>query len=266
MTEWQRPPIPKILQLNRRAAALVCNHRQLATITAQGGFLLLFRQERSRGTLRSAAAPGRHQADHEQQQRGEADQSSKRELLSRGRELRGGVRPGPVGAQLGMRLPRKELLMRGHCWPVGWGCTPRLRQLACRECPGERRAARSLVLGCLLKDGTLRPWHPPLHGAKLRCHRVRLHWDGCRGVDHLSVCGGRRSWDSRVNARRRDCRIAPCDGPARYHHPSPMRHRGDLACGWRPVQGWRLWSCDAADRNPAPVLPPHQSPAPQNVA
>ena len=94
MTEWQRPPIPKIFQLNRRAAALVRNHCQLATITAQGRFLLLFRQERSRRTLRSAAAPGRHQTDRKQQQRGEADQSSKRELLSRGplcrgRELRG---------------------------------------------------------------------------------------------------------------------------------------------------------------------------------
>ena len=101
MTEWQRPPIPKIFQLNRRAAALVRNHRQLASITAQGRFLLLFRQERSRGTLGSAAAPGRHQADHEQQQRGEADQSSKRELLSRGRELRGGVRPGSCGRPAG---------------------------------------------------------------------------------------------------------------------------------------------------------------------
>ena len=101
VAKWQRSPIPKIFQLNRRAAALVRNHRQLASITAQGRFLLLFRQERSRGTLGSAAAPGRHQADHEQQQRGEVDQSSKRELLSRGRELRGGVRPGSCGRTAG---------------------------------------------------------------------------------------------------------------------------------------------------------------------
>lgn len=101
VAKWQRSPIPKIFQLNRRAAALVRDHRQLASITAQGRFLLLFRQESSRGTLGSAAAPGRHQADHEQQQRSEVDQSSKRELLSRGRELRGGVRPGSCGRTAG---------------------------------------------------------------------------------------------------------------------------------------------------------------------
>jgi len=92
MAQGEATAPAKILQLHGGSAALVDDHSQLAAISTECGLLLLLRQKRARSPMGSAAASDYPQAD--QQQRRDADQSSKRELLSRGRELRGGVRPG----------------------------------------------------------------------------------------------------------------------------------------------------------------------------
>ena len=93
MAQGETTATAKILQLHGGSAALVNDHSQLAAISTECRLLLLLRQKRARSPLGSAAASDYPQAD-QQQQRRDADQSSKRELLSRGRELRGGVRPG----------------------------------------------------------------------------------------------------------------------------------------------------------------------------
>ena len=100
MAQRQTTTATKIPQLHGVSAALVNNHSQLAAVSTEGGLLLLFRQKGPWSPLSSAATPGNQQANQQQQCRG-ADQSSKRELLSRGRELRGGVRPESWGRVLG---------------------------------------------------------------------------------------------------------------------------------------------------------------------
>ena len=100
MAQLQTTAATKVLQLHGRSAALVNNHCQLAAVSTEGGLLLLFRQKGAWSSLSSAATPGHQQANQQQQRRG-ADQSSKRELLSRGRELRGGVRPESWGRESG---------------------------------------------------------------------------------------------------------------------------------------------------------------------
>ena len=104
MAQGQTTAATQVLQLHGGSAALVNNHGQLAAVSTDRGLLLLVSQKGSRSSLSSAATPDHQQAN--QQQRREADQSSKRELLSRGRELRGGVRPESCGRELG-----------GDSWP-----------------------------------------------------------------------------------------------------------------------------------------------------
>lgn len=101
MAQGETASSTQVLQLDRGSAALVNNQRQFAAISTQCGFLLLLREQRSRSPLGPAAATACEQAD-QQEQRREAGQSSKRELLSRGRELRGGVRPESWGRVLGV--------------------------------------------------------------------------------------------------------------------------------------------------------------------
>ena len=100
VAQGQTASSAQVLQLDRGSAALVNNQRQLAPVSTECRFLLLLREKGSRSPLGPAAAPSCQQAN-QQQQRREAGQSSKRELLSRGRELRGGVRPESWGRVFG---------------------------------------------------------------------------------------------------------------------------------------------------------------------
>ena len=100
MAQRQTITATQVPQLHGGSAALVHDHGQLAAVTAEGRLLLLFRDQGAWSPLSSAATTSRAQAN-QQQQRRKADQSSKRELLSRGRELRGGVRPESCGRALG---------------------------------------------------------------------------------------------------------------------------------------------------------------------
>ena len=99
VAQGQTASSAQVLQLDRGSAALVNNQCQLASVSTECRFLLLLREKGFRSPPDSAAATDCQQAD-QQQQRGEAGQSSKRELLSRGRELRGGVRPESGGRVL----------------------------------------------------------------------------------------------------------------------------------------------------------------------
>ena len=111
VAQGQTASSAQVLQLDRGSAALVNNQCQFAAISTQCGFLLLLREQGSRRPLGPAAATACQQAD-QQEQRREAGQSSKRELLSRGRELRGGVRAGSCGRPLAER-PRSGWLLLG---------------------------------------------------------------------------------------------------------------------------------------------------------
>ena len=96
----QRRTAAEVAQLNGGSTALFGDHRQVATTAAQGWILLTAIPEGASSPLGSGAHAAskaeRHQAD--QQRAEEGAQSSKRELLSRGRELRGAGRLPPAPA------------------------------------------------------------------------------------------------------------------------------------------------------------------------
>ena len=90
----QRRTAAEVAQLHGGSAALFGDHRQVATAAAQGWVLLTAITQGASGPLgpggHAASQAKGHQAD--QQRADEGAQSSKRELLSRGRELRGAGR------------------------------------------------------------------------------------------------------------------------------------------------------------------------------
>ena len=94
MAELQKLPTLEIPQLHGWAPALVSDHSQFAAIATQAGLLLLVWHKTTRSATASAAAASLGEASQQKHQ-DQALQSSNRELLSRGRELRGGVRSAP---------------------------------------------------------------------------------------------------------------------------------------------------------------------------
>ena len=91
VTELQKLPALEVPQLHGWASALVGDDSQFAAIATQAGLLLLGWCQPTRSPTASAAAASRGETSQQEHQ-DPAVQSSNRELLSRGRELRGGVR------------------------------------------------------------------------------------------------------------------------------------------------------------------------------
>ena len=113
MAELQKLPALEIPQLHGWSPALIDDYGQFAAIPTQAGLLLLGWCQSTRSSAASAAAASLGKTSQQEHQ-DQTLQSSKRELLSRGRELRGGVRSalsvlagvGPEGLRAGVGVER----------------------------------------------------------------------------------------------------------------------------------------------------------------
>ena len=108
MAKLQQLPAFEISQLHCGASTLISDDSQSAAVATEAGLLLLGRDQTVWCPTASATAARCAQASQKEHQ-DQAFQSSNRELLSRGRELRGGVRSvvsdevlvGPEGLRAG---------------------------------------------------------------------------------------------------------------------------------------------------------------------
>ena len=148
MPERQDLPVAQVAQLHRWSPLLFHDHGQFFTAAAQGWILLAAILQSTRGAFSRADATCDHKAaDQGDQQlkqgRMVSVQSSKRELLSRGRELRGvgrsdragGVAGGPEGSLPlgiesfgGRRVGEKEASSASGRSGLPWGIPGRAEE------------------------------------------------------------------------------------------------------------------------------------------
>ena len=91
VAELEAFPAPEIPQFHGGASTLVSDDSQSAAIATEAGLLLLYELRPTWSSTASTTAASCGETNQQKHQ-DEAVQSSNRELLSRGRELRGGVR------------------------------------------------------------------------------------------------------------------------------------------------------------------------------